>query len=142
QLENEWLEEVIKSVFNKYNCIYGYRRITGEINRRFNKKYNPKRILRIMRKLGLQSVVRRNRHSCTVPGDRNVTDNILNRNFTSDQPNEKWVTDVTYLELETGKKVYLSAIKDLYDGKIISYQISTTNDFKLVQDTLLKARQA
>lgn len=142
QLENEWLEQTVRTVFNEFNGIYGYRRIMGEINRRFHKEYNRKRIQRIMRKLGLYSVIRRNRHSCTVSGYCNVTENILGRNFAARYPNEKWLTDVTYLELENGQKVYLSAIKDLYDGQIISYRISPVNDFNLVHETLLTARQA
>mgnify|MGYP003949633475 CR=1 FL=1 len=55
-------------------------------------------------------------------------------------PNEKWVTDNTYL-IFNGQKLYLSAIKDLYNNEIVAYQISQRNDRKLVMDTIKKARK-
>lgn len=57
---------------------------------------------------------------------------------TATRPNEKWVTDITYL-LFNGKKIYLSTIQDLYNNEIISYKISERNDLKLVADTVKEA---
>ncbi|PFX85637.1 hypothetical protein COL40_20650 [Bacillus toyonensis] len=69
-----------------------------------------------------------------------ISDNHLNRDFQASKPNEKWVTDITYL-IFNGQRLYLSAIKDLYNNEIIAYEISRRNDLKLVLDTLKKARK-
>lgn len=67
-----------------------------------------------------------------------ISDNQLNRDFQASRPNEKWVTDITYL-IFNGQRLYLSAIKDLYNNEIVAYEISYRNDLKLVLDTLKKA---
>lgn len=69
-----------------------------------------------------------------------MSDNHLNRDFTASAPNQKWVTDITYL-MFNGQKLYLSAIKDLYNNEIVAYQVSRRNDLKLVVDTLKKAKK-
>ena len=75
---------------------------------------------------------------------QHYSENILNREFHAEKPNEKWLTDVTefkYYEGPRVKKVYLSAILDLYDRRIVSFVIRDTNDNKLVFDTFAKAVQ-
>jgi len=67
-----------------------------------------------------------------------TADNILNRDFKAAKPNTKWVTDITEFKL-LGKKIYLSPILDLFNGEIISYNISYRPTFDLVSDMLLKA---
>jgi len=109
------------------------------IERKYGKRYNLKRIKRLMRKLGLAASIRRKRKGCTKPGYSNYEKNILDRDFTAKAPNQKWVTDVTYLEYGSGQKAYLSAIKDLYDGYIVSFEIGKHNDNPLVMRTLKKA---
>lgn len=67
-----------------------------------------------------------------------TAENILNRNFHADKPNEKWLTDVTEFKWYRGPeihKLYLSAILDLYDRRIVAYKIGTSNNNKLVFDT-------
>ncbi|MEF7495461.1 IS3 family transposase [Lysinibacillus sphaericus] len=66
---------------------------------------------------------------------QHVAENRLNREFTARKPNEKWVTDVTEFKLGNGKKAYLSAILDLYDGSIISYVLGHSNNNELVFKT-------
>ena len=66
----------------------------------------------------------------------------MNRRFYADAPNQKWLTDVTefkWYEGENVHKVYLSAILDLYDRRIVSYVISDRNDNPLVFNTFDKA---
>ena len=70
--------------------------------------------------------------------EENVKPNLLKRNFNVDAPNRVWVTDITYLMFEN-KRAYLSTILDLYDRKIVAYQISKRNDIKLVIDTINEA---
>src|SRR5690606_40832154 len=61
----------------------------------FNHKYNHKRIFRLMNITGIQSVIRRKRPQYQRSTPQHITDNVLNREFTAEKPNEKWVTDVT-----------------------------------------------
>ena len=70
---------------------------------------------------------------------QHVAENVLNREFTADKPNEKWVTDVTEFKYGSSKKAYLSAILDLYDGSIVSYVLGHSNNNKLVFNTLDQA---
>ena len=139
--ENKKIMEAMKELHKFHNGILGYRRMTIFLNRQFATNYNKKRIRRLMKILGIRSVIRRVRHSCTKAGDRFYAENILNRDFTATAPNQKWCTDVTYLQYGLGAKAYLSAIKDLYDGSIIAYEIGHTNDNPLVMKTIKKALQ-
>ena len=69
-----------------------------------------------------------------------IEDNILNREFNCNSPNQKWVTDITYLKYDNGRKImYLSAIKDLYNREIIAYKISDSLDISFVEQTLGEA---
>ena len=72
----------------------------------------------------------------------NIAENMLNRKFSADAPNEKWLTDVTEFHYCVGivkQKVYLSAILDLYDRRIVSYVIRDRNNNALVFDTVDEA---
>ena len=116
--------------------IFGYRQMTLHLNRKFNKPLNHKRIYRLMKVAQLRSVIRvkKKRYKRSIP--QYVTENILNREFTANKPNEKWVTDVTEFKYGSSQKAYLSAIRDLYDGSIISYVLGHSNNNELVFDTL------
>lgn len=70
---------------------------------------------------------------------QHVAENVLNREFTAEKPNEKWVTDVTEFKYGLSKKAYLSVIRDLYDGSIISYVLGHSNNNQLVFKTLDQA---
>ena len=140
--ENTRLMILIKELHRDYKGILGYRRMTIFINRRLGTSYNPKRIRRLMHILGIRSVIRRARHSCTKAGSGYYAENVLNRDFTATAPNQKWCTDVTYLQYGLGSKAYLSVIKDLYDGSIIAYEVSQHNDNPLVMNTIKKALEA
>lgn len=132
------LEEVIK-LYSEVNGIYGYRRITLNINRRLNSKYNHKRIYRLMKSVKLTAVIRRKRKKYIQSTPQITAENVLNRKFAADSSNEKWLTDVTEFKLTNGNKAYLSAILDLGDNSVVSYVLSKFNNNKLVFDTLDKA---
>ncbi|WFA17234.1 hypothetical protein ERY13_07965 [Paenibacillus mucilaginosus] len=80
---------------------------------------NHKRVYRLMKVKGIQSVIRRKKE---IPSfySQHVAENVLNRNFQAAEPNEKWVTDVTEFKYGNGQKAYLSAILDLHDKSIVS----------------------
>ena len=108
---------------------------------------NDKRVLRICRKRNIKSTIKYSNNGCTrqAANPQFIAENILNREFTATAPNEKWLTDVTefhyYIGLEK-HKVYLSAILDLYDRRIVSYIIRDNNNNALVFDTFDAATEA
>ncbi|GIP62737.1 hypothetical protein J32TS6_12920 [Virgibacillus pantothenticus] len=97
------------------------------INRQYKKQYDEKRIRRFMIQMGLKSHICRSNGYSTKTSYINIEENILNREFTAGKPNEKWVTDITHVTYGFGNKAYLSAIKDLYDGSIVAYQVGRYN---------------
>ncbi len=118
----------------------GYRRIRDDLERYHDIKVNDKRVLRICRKKGIKSTIKYANNGCTrqAANPQFIAENILNREFSADAPNQKWLTDVTefkyYVDQEI-HKIYLSAILDLYDRRIVSYVISDSNNNPLVFDT-------
>jgi len=129
-------------LYSEVQGIYGYRRMEWNISRILGKKYNYKRIYRLMRSINMKSVIRRKKKNY-VPSTPQVTaENILNRKFYANEPNQKWLTDVTEFRLIDGTKAYLSAILDLYDNSIISYALGHSNNNALVFDTFDKAIKA
>lgn len=109
------------------------------INHKLNKIYNHKRIYRLMRILGLKSVIRIKKKRYIKVSAEEIAHNKLNRNFFASTSNEKWLTDVTEFKYGNGKKAYLSAILDLYDNSIVAYEIGHSNNNSLVFKTLDKA---
>ena len=125
----------------------GYRRINDEQRHDHDIYVNDKRILRICRAKGIQSTIKYSSHGCTrrAKNPQHSAENLLNRQFYADKPNEKWLTDVTEFKWYEGIKVhklYLSAILDLYDRRIVAYVISERNDNPLVFKTFDKAVKA
>lgn len=140
-LENEELAEFIKMYDKKFNHVLGYRMMTDRINRDENKHYNDKQVYKIMKVLGIKSIIRRKNHSCTIRKRNNKAANVLKRNFNVTRPNEKWVGDVTEFKYgkKNDKKLYLSVFLDLYDRTVVGYEISDHNDNPLVFNTFNKA---
>ncbi len=94
-----------------------------------------KTILRIMKKYGLLSEIRRRRKWVQMGKQMHKYENRLNRNFSADIPNRKWVTDISYIHTKQGV-LYLSVICDLYDRSIIAYKTGTEQTVNLVLDTI------
>jgi len=121
---------------------YGYRRIQAWILRRHGKSINHKAVLRLMNKLNIQSVARRRKGYKKVAEweSYHTYPNRLNQDFHALQPNQKWVTDITQIYTYQGW-LYLSVIKDLYDGFIIAHHTSRNNSVELVTRTLQIAKE-
>jgi transposase InsO family protein len=113
-------EKIIK-IFNENKGRYGYRNITKELIKK-GIKLNHKTVARLMKELDLKCMVRAKKYQSFKGEVGEAAPNILNRDFEAIRPNEKWATDVTEFSL-FGKKLYLSAIIDLYDRSIIAYTI-------------------
>ena len=133
--ENSIIIKELTKIYDDVNGIYGYRRMTMNINRNLNKQYNYKRIYRLMKSMNLQSVIRKKKKRYVKSTPQITAENVLNRDFSAATLNEKWLTDVTEFKLTNGTKAYLSAIIDLYDNSIVSYVLGHSNNNKLVFDT-------
>ena len=145
QQVNERIATWIKELYEEQNGILGYRQMTITLNREHSTQYNHKRIYRLMNILHLQSVCRKKKYNYIKSTPEITAENILNRNFHADKPNEKWLTDVTEFKYYVGtevKKLYLSAILDLCDKRITAYRIGTSNNNQLVFDTFDDAVKA
>ena len=133
----EEIKEQITTIYHENKGRYGYRRITLELhNRGFI--INHKTVSRLMKELGLQCFVRIKKYKSYKGEIGKICDNLLNRDFEAEKPNQKWVTDVTEFSL-FGTKLYLSPIIDLFNGEVVSYNISDRPVFKQVMDMLEKA---
>jgi len=132
----------IQDAYAASHQTYGYRRIALWIQRTYQVPINAKAVLRLMQQLGIQSVIRRRKrpHGLRLQEVEHWYPNVLQRNFTAERPNEKWVTDVTYIRTRSGWS-YLSTIKDLYDGFIVAYVLERQNSQALVNRTLAQASQ-
>jgi len=138
--KDQWLSNLISECQSKTNSIYGYRRITVWIARQTGKSVNHKAVLRVMNKYGLLSQIRRRRKYTYYSEYLHRYDNVLNRDFKADRPNQKWVTDISYIQTEQGD-LYLSAIKDLFDNSIVAYKTGTEQTTNLVLNTIKEAKE-
>ena len=129
---NNDLEQHILAI-HSIRPYYGYRRMTVAL-RREGCTVNHKRVYRLMKKLGIQSVIRKKRRYCGKTGSIIFPD-LLRRNFSSPVPRRKLVTDITYLPTLKGF-IYLSAVQDLYNNEILAHSLSVKNDLELVLSSI------
>ena len=132
------LAEKIRECQDKNGKTYGYRRVHIWLERQ-GIYYNPKTILRVMQKYNLLSEVRRKKYR-NYGNYLHRYDNLLNRDFSADKPNQKWVTDISYIKTGQGF-LYLSIIRDLYDNSIVAYKTGTEQNINLVLSTIRAAKR-
>ena len=134
------LGELIRECQEKCGKIYGYRRVQIWLDRKKNVRRNPKTVLRVMQKYGLLSEIRRRKKYKVMSKQVHKYANALDRDFHADRPNQKWVTDISYIH--TGQGVlYLSMIRDLYDNSIVAFKTAAAQTVSLVLDTIRAARK-
>ena len=132
------LAEQIKECQQEVKRTYGYRRVQIWLERKGIYK-NPKTVLRVMQKYNLLSVVRRKKYQhCGEYLHRYP--NLLDRDFHAVRPNQKWVTDISYIKTGQGF-LYLSVIRDLYDNSIVAYKTGTEQNINLVLSTIREAKR-
>lgn len=131
------LKTLIQSIYEEHQGRYGYRRIRDELINRGH-RVNHKKVQRIMKALGLKSVVRMKKYRSHKGTVGKIAPNVLERNFQAEKPNEKWVTDITEFKL-FGEKLYLSPVLDLFNGEIITYTVGSRPTYSLVSEMLNKA---
>ena len=130
-------EDEIKKIFHEHKGRYGYRRVTAEMH---NRSYiiNHKTVKKLMERLGLKSQIRKVRYRSYKGEVGKIAPNIINRDFVAIAPNRKWTTDVTQISIGS-EKLYLSPILDMFNGEIISYNISKSPNMEQIHDMLDKA---
>ena len=116
----------------------GHRIVKGLLWKDHKIKVNRKTVQKIMQKYSIQCRVKVKRKVYIAGESKIVVSNLLNQNFVAEKPNQKWVTDITYLTYGE-KTLYLSTIMDLYNNEIIAYKVSDTQEVRLVLDTLKAA---
>ena len=132
------IAEMIRQCHGECGRTYGYRRVKLWLEREKGICLNGKTVLRIMRAYGLLSEIRRRKEYRRAVDRLHRYLNLLNRDFHAQRPNQKWVTDISYIQ--TGEGVlYLSMIRDLYDNSIVAYKMGTRQTVKLVTDTIRMA---
>lgn len=132
--------QLVQQAYRASRGTYGYRRIQLWILQHQGVQINPKAVLRLMKKLGIRSVARRPRpyRYWQQSDNQHRYPNRLSRHFHATQPNQKWVTDITYVRTQQAWG-YLAVIKDLYDGFIVGHRFSPRNDMTLVRQALNEA---
>nr|WP_307005044.1 IS3 family transposase [Acinetobacter baylyi] len=131
------LKQQIRSIYHKHKGRYGYRRITLSL-RNLGFTINHKCIQRLMQSMQLKSYIRAVKYRSYKGAIGKIADNVLQRQFKADRPNQKWVTDVTEFNVR-GEKLYLLPIMDLFNGEIIAYQLQRRPLFDLVKEMLSTA---
>lgn len=126
------IEDLVVDIFNKSNKRAGYRTIKYILRNKYGRIVNHKKVLRIMRKNGLYSIVRKKFRQ---PQQATFKENILCRDFKSDQPGKRFVTDITYIPTPH-KMFYLCMVLDLYNNEPVAWKISDTQDKSLSIDTI------
>lgn len=128
----------IKEIFNENHRSYGYRRIRVNL-RNVGISLSEKVIRYLMKVEGLKARHPRARKYSSYVGEITpAVPNLIQRDFHADQPNEKWLTDITEFSIPAGK-VYLSPVIDCYDGMPVAWSISTSPSKKLANSMLYKA---
>ncbi len=131
------IKEAIQTIYHKHKGRYGHRRIHKEL-KGLGYTLDVKTVLKLMNACNIKCQVRIRKYRSYRGNVGSIAPNILERNFKADKPNQKWVTDVTEFTL-FGTKLFLSPILDLFNGEIISYNISDRPTFDQTLDMLDKA---
>jgi putative transposase len=121
EIENEKLLEKIREIHKRSHGIYGYPNITKELEKHGAPSKN--RVYRLMRKNGIKSkTVRKFKATTDSNHSLPVAENLLNREFTAEKPNQKWVSDITYVATDEGW-LYLAGVMDLYGRAIVGFSM-------------------
>ena len=110
------------------------------IKKQFGETVSQKNVLRLMEEKDVLSVVRRKKYKQDVyekmkENLQNIPENLLQRDFSTSEPNKVYVSDITYL-YGRERIEYLSIIVDLYNKEIVAWQISRHPDKDLCIETL------
>jgi hypothetical protein len=126
----------IRQIHHESRGTYGSPRVHAELTLGLGLPVNLKRVARLMRQAGIQGLYRRRRHGCTIRDpDAQASADLVNRDFTADEPNRLWITDITEHSTDEGK-VYCAAVMDAYSRLIVGWSIADHMRTELVTDAL------
>lgn len=128
------IEDLITDLYQKSGMRAGYRTIRYLLRNVHNINVNHKKIQRIMREKGIQSIVKRKKH-LYLKGDAIRKENLLQREFQSDAPGKKFVTDITYIPTPR-TMVYLCTVIDLFNNEPVAWNVNTSQDQSLSIETI------
>ena len=139
RVRREQLVDAIETFHADSKGAYGYRKIHEDIVETFDEPCCLETVRRIMKSKGLRST-RGRRFVVTTDSNHTmpVADNILDRDFKADAPNEKWVADITYIPTHQGW-TYLATVMDLYARRIVGWATSKRIDTALISEALHNA---
>jgi transposase InsO family protein len=139
------LAERIRAVHGVDNT-QGAPRITVELNAQLadsgpgGERVNHKRVARVMRLEGIRGYVKKRRVRTTIPEPSGQKyPDLLNRDFTAERPNERYVGDITYLPIADGTNLYLATVIDCYSRRLVGWAIADHMRTELVEDALKAA---
>ncbi len=133
------IDNLIKTIFELSKMTSGYRTIKMLLTRRYDLVVNHKKIRRSMKRQGLVTQIRKKRYSSISNYQSSVErafPNLVEREFSPNNPDEIYSADVTEFKTYTGTKVYLYAAKDLCTKEIVAFNVSSSPDATLVTETL------
>lgn len=138
---HERIKEAVGQAYAESHGIYGSRKVAEVVREREDLESACRNtVAAAMRELGLASLVRKKFKPTTTQADpgKPAAENTLDRDFTADAPNRKWVTDITYLPTAAGW-VYLAVVVDLFSRKAVGWSIGPSLETSLVRDALRQA---
>lgn len=138
----EAVRPVLREAFSTAYNAYGYRRLRMQLRLQHGIEISGKTVRRLMREEGCICVARRRkrrRSAGPTPNPANVfAPNLFDRNFSADEPGQKWVTDVTQFTA-AGELLFLSPLIDLFNGEVLSYGLDTNQGMPVVLGMLRDA---
>jgi len=135
---NTKIEELVLDIYRKSGKRKGYRTIADSLKNKYHLRVNRKKVLRIMQEKGIQSIVKKKRKP--KPENTIRKENLLNREFESDTPYKKLVTDITYIPTRR-ETVYLCVLQDLYNNEPVAWTIRDQQNKSLSIDTIKQLSQ-
>ncbi|WP_273296830.1 IS3 family transposase [Bifidobacterium tibiigranuli] len=136
---HDWLRPLVHEIFGQAKGRYGSRRIHATL-RAQGTTVSEKVVRRVMRQEGLaaRSSRKPRRYSSYIGECSPAPDNLIRRDFHAEEPDQKWLTDITEIKARDGK-VYLSPVLDCFDGRIVAYSIGRHPDAELANSSLRQA---
>lgn len=135
---NQQDAEIISEEHKNNKSIYGTVRLSKHISNKEKRPFNHKKVRRYKQILGLVTIKRTKKGlSASKAKEKNLTNNaqyLIECNFKSDKPNQKFSFDVSYIKCSDGT-LYLSAIKDYFNNEIVSLSTSNNNDVALIKES-------
>lgn len=129
--------QLIRAIFTEHNGWYGYRRVHCAL-RHHACHLNHKTVQRLMQQMQLKATARKVRYNSYRGMMGRTAENVLGRDFYAEQPNQKWVTDVTEFKIN-GERLFLSPVIDLFNQEVVAYSLGKSPNLALIEEMTNKA---